>query len=1044
MTVNPPDLARDILAGARSLDEILREGAAGPPASDEAVAWAAETVRRWADTAAGGDSEAFARRLRWDGLDADSVVKTLASGRAAPCVGAEWSDALDLILEVAQSLEVTPPRAGGGAFAPVWRPLAAAVRARLDDSCPPTVIVSGAVDDLEDQLVTSLGRASESLLGRRFVDPAPSAESAPTPSSWARLVGDLRDGAMAEVLHEAPVAARHLSWVVMTWHAAVSELVERLASDADDLAQTFNGGSSLGPAVAFRSGLSDRHHDGRRVVGVRFECGVELAYKPRSLGVEVAFQNLLNDLAGFGLEPAPPRMRILDCGSWGWVEWVTPSGWVDEATARRWARMAGSLLCLAQVLGATDLHMDNLVVGDDGPYLIDLESILQPRPVAVEGEDSHPVPDESVLRSGMIACLKLGPRAGVYDMSALGGVGGHLAAADERVWSDLHSDGMRSIRRDRRALPERNVVVVGGRVRPLAAWPDELVAGFEAAWRALAGHRAELGADRGALAAFRGLEVRTLIRDSGAYAAVLAAMLEADAQADGVLPSILADSLHRGAAARSEPPAMWPLADAERRSLEGLDVPYFTTTTDGAELRVRGADPVAGYFAASGLDEMQGRLETLDEERLETRCRELEFCAAVAAGDDRVGPDGAPLVAAARYILERIRGRLENDETDLEKVGDDPIERLASGFLYEGRWGTALALVALGHVTGDRPWAEAGRRIAAPIAPLLGDRRWAKDAEPVAIGAGNGVGGLVYPAAVAGALSGDSWWLDRSLEAAELIDERAILADDRLDVEGGAAGAILALLAAEAATGESWLLERAVRCGQRLLAAAEPIDGVGLHWVGADGLAHAGFAHGAAGIAAALASLGARVGFEPFIEAAQAGLAWQDSLFDAGRGNWALEVPGSDGGEPRRIFMCAWCHGAAGIALGHRALRRATRERAPDPRFVTAVRTTARAGMARSDHLCCGTMGRVEALTTVAKDLGDVALLRAATARALMILRRGMTTVSFRVDDDRARPGQASNGLFRGEAGIAYGLLRCSGAGGLPSVLSLDPLEAKA
>jgi lantibiotic modifying enzyme len=55
-----------------------------------------------------------------------------------------------------------------------------------------------------------------------------------------------------------------------------------------------------------------------------------------------------------------------------------------------------------------------------------------------------------------------------------------------------------------------------------------------------------------------------------------------------------------------------------------------------------------------------------------------------------------------------------------------------------------------------------------------------------------------------------------------------------------------------------------------------------------------------------------------------------------------------------------------------------------------------------------------------------------------------MTTVSFRVDDDRARPGQPSNGLFRGEAGIAYGLLRCAGAGGLPSVLSLDPLEAKA
>ena len=69
---------------------------------------------------------------------------------------------------------------------------------------------------------------------------------------------------------------------------------------------------------------------------------------------------------------------------------------------------AGALMFLAHLLGARDLHMENLVASRAGPTLVDLELLLQPSPRSTGALTSGTTDEdltrigESVLRTGLL------------------------------------------------------------------------------------------------------------------------------------------------------------------------------------------------------------------------------------------------------------------------------------------------------------------------------------------------------------------------------------------------------------------------------------------------------------------------------------------------------------------------------------------------------------------------------------------------------------------------------------------------------------------
>jgi lantibiotic modifying enzyme len=198
----------------------------------------------------------------------------------------------------------------------------------------------------------------------------------------------------------------------------------------------------------------------------------------------------------------------------------------------------------------------------------------------------------------------------------------------------------------------------------------------------------------------------------------------------------------------------------------------------------------------------------------------------------------------------------------------------------------------------------------------------------------------------------------------------------------------------------------------------------------------AGFAHGASGVALALTRLWRATGDDALLRAADAALVFENRRFDAETGNWPVELRDRDGAVRGRRDMVAWCHGAPGIALARAEIGDALVSATADGRLEAAVATTLAAPVAGPDHLCCGTLGRVDIVHTIGRLLERDELLRAAEARASMVIRMAAGRGSFRLDGG---PETTRPGFFRGLAGIGYVLLRIAEPRPLPSVLAFEP-----
>jgi lantibiotic modifying enzyme len=193
-----------------------------------------------------------------------------------------------------------------------------------------------------------------------------------------------------------------------------------------------------------------------------------------------------------------------------------------------------------------------------------------------------------------------------------------------------------------------------------------------------------------------------------------------------------------------------------------------------------------------------------------------------------------------------------------------------------------------------------------------------------------------------------------------------------------------------------------------------------------------GFSHGAAGISYALLRLYERTHADEFLEAAREGVAYEQSVFDSTSDNWPdLRDHLADGATRR--FSLGWCHGAPGIGLARLGALRLFDGEAVRAAVDAALRRTIGAGARGIDHLCCGTMGRIETLAVGATELHRDELRVLAETTAAAVVHRAHESGGYRL------PGLAAGALypslFTGLSGVGYQLLRLAYPTQIPSVL---------
>jgi type 2 lantibiotic biosynthesis protein LanM len=857
--------------------------------------------------------------------------------------------------------------------------------------------------------------------------------------------------ACRELLRTYPVLARQLSLTLRQWIGFVLEVLGNLLADRETLCSLFHRPDGLGRLAAAGGGAGDRHRDGHAVVLLRFDSGLRLLYKPKPLGADLHFQELLEGMNAWGWEPPLRPLRVLDRGTYGWQEFAAAAACATAAEVERFYTRTGGLLALLYILEATDVHLDNLIAAGEHPMLVDLESLFHAR---AEGLDPSIDPAQralghSVLRPGLLPQRTgAGLAADGNDISALGGAAGQQSATPLPAWESLGTDAVRLVRRRVELPAGENRPRLGDAEVDVRDHAGAFLGGFTAACRLLIARRGELLAPGGPLDRFAGDTVRALLRPTMSYMRLLQESCHPHVLQSALERDRLFDKLWETASAD---PKVDPAIAAEHADLWQGDVPVFTTRPDSRDLWDSRGRRLPDFSDQPALESVRRRLLALDEADIARQSWFIRASLATLAlntegnrlpsyevRDPRTPARRESLLAAAREVGERLESLAVRDARapgvswiGLSILGDYWALLPLGPDLYSGLTGIALFLAHLGAATGEpRFTALAAEALDSARRQLTGGA----SALPI-VGAFSGWGGVIYALVHLAALWDDPSLLTEAEEVAAGPLGDLGEGDSGWDLMMGAAGAVASLLLLHARRPAERTLATAILYGERLLAAAVPQPEGGIAWPppGIHERPLSGFSHGAAGIAWALASLATATGEHRFRDAAVEALRYERALFSPAAGNWRdlrdiVRMPDAPPGA--EYFMTAWCHGAPGIGLG----RLLTRPHLDDPLFAAeieaAIANTLAEGFGLGHCLCHGDLGNLETLLLAGpRQAADVERLSAVILES--IKRDGWLC--------GVPGGVETPGLMVGLAGIGYGLLRLADPERVPSVLALEP-----
>ncbi|MFN7976716.1 MAG: type 2 lanthipeptide synthetase LanM [Vicinamibacterales bacterium] len=731
---------------------------------------------------------------------------------------------------------------------------------------------------------------------------------------------------------------------------------------------------------------------------------------------------------------------------YGWTAFAATATFTSREAVTEYYRTAGALAALAWVVRARDLQMENVVATTAGPVVIDAEMCAPPtRDVDVDELGRARV--ESVLTSGLVTTAHVGPAEAVFDIGGLRGDGVTPTALGRRHWHGVDTAALAVETSRLVTAPTANRVLLEGALQDPRDHQVALLDGFTRAYRFLLAHRDSLAATDGPLRGLRAARSRVLFRPSQHYGSVQYALAAPAYQTSGALRSCALDTLNRVFNLDDARPSLWPVVTAEREALDALDLPRFTVPVDGTAVRADAGPIDVAYFVRPGIDGVMAVVGQLADGDLATQAAQLREALNDGVGarldvplhgppGDAVG-ESAWLVGEAQSLARELTRRADRGDG---RWGWTRFDAMPDGWarhtVYDGTLGTAVFFAALARVTGDRAYAERAAAIARD-ARTLAETAPLGAVSAIGIGGGSGAGSIVYGFALLTALTGDGAALAAARRVAAGLTPEVAAAATTFDVTGGAAGSVLALLALDAIDGDGGWADRARPFGQRLLETAVEtgVDGAG--WPARRGRPIAGFAHGSAGIALALARLTAATGDARYHTAALRACTHERSLFAPTLGNWpvvgALDPVTGSG----HSVMTAWCHGAAGIALSRVAMPGSASTALAADADLALAQTTA-ASLSALDQVCCGNLGRADILLTASRAAGRAALADEARALVRRVADRASRRQAYGLRASGVDYRVADPGFFRGLAGIGYVLLRAAAPDTLPSVLAFE------
>ncbi|MDJ0732606.1 MAG: type 2 lanthipeptide synthetase LanM family protein [Nostocaceae cyanobacterium] len=1026
----------------------------------------AERIQNWCKFLGGEDK--LHKRLQWDRLDIKTVHQLLGTTKIIDnSTLPMWAETLNNLVQAASiSLinikEKSPIYSNNSLpFEDFYLPFILVARQKIYTQLFPIIplelMSKTAYDSLERSLLKQLAnigsktllfefykfRENQSLQNQIFPQ-----DNQSTVLYDAFIQKLLQDGGLT-LFEQYPVLARLIATTVDYWVESTAEFIQRLQTDLSTIQLTFSEHQILGKVRDIETSLSEAHHGGRCVLVLTFTPDIKVVYKPKDLGLDIAFQELLQWCNQQDISLPFKLTKIINHREYGWFEFIEHKSCEDIAAVKHFYKRAGMLLSLLYILGAKNCDNENIIANGEYPILIDADILMHPQ--TTTWDTLQEWFENSVLRTGFLPAWKGNiASANPQDSSVLGGIYSQQINSS-REWKFMNTDEMQLVPKSTIIPPRANLVVLEEKTVSPNDYVEEIVTGFNEIFDLLLKNREYLLGENSPLSAFKYCESRFILRPSITYGLISKHSLSPQYLGNGVDYSIAIDALSRFYLTAEEKPETWVILSTEIKCLQQQDIPYFSLSCDSDALEIGINQPIKYLLKNSSYQRLISQLENLDQKELALQIKLIRgsFYARfthLAKNNTAPKSDFSQFYPLTPEELLQEAINIGNSLVDSAIWHDDSCNWLAlelmfnanrhqlqllNDSLYIGRAGVSLFLSALAKITGKSEFQEISLAALQPLRKSLNKKEISRELLHSGLGA-TGLGGIIYSLVKISQFLEEPALLENAQQVAQLITKKVIDADKVLDTIGGVTGAIVGLLALYQETGEQAILDRAIDCGNHLLSTR--INTFPRAWKTITKTPLTGFSHGAAGNSFALLLLYSATGNASYLEAAKEGTEYERSVFDKSAQNWPdfrfFE-------EKNQIhFLSNWCHGSVGIGLARLGSLPILQTEEIYPDIDIALKTTQENGISSRDrdHLCCGILGRTELFVVAFQKLGNQELLKTARKQAAWVLKRAKQNGEYTFLSPSPN-SILSPSFFQGTAGVGYQFLRLAFPESLPSVL---------
>jgi type 2 lantibiotic biosynthesis protein LanM len=702
------------------------------------------------------------------------------------------------------------------------------------------------------------------------------------------------------------------------------EIESALQRDKGVLTEQLCSGHDIQNVVRMDTSLSDCHRGGRTVAKILLDNGFTLIYKPHNLQKEILFEQIYEEFLNWcGLKKR--KLHIINRGSYGWEEYIEKTGCDSIDEVERYFERTGILLFLCYIMGATDIHGENLLASGEYPMLLDLETFPGCRQQKEVQNAEQMIREEisgSVLCTGLLPVVAWGNQEAGVIVNAL-----HKNSREMTPFrlpmvcrpksSEIHIEYRPVEIKLSGSLP----VFQNKEMNP-ADFEEWICKGFAKAYDCMLEQKQKMTESLERLFSYEG---RYLLRHTQQYSMILNMSLFPEFLKSKEKRELFLHVLDKQNLRPS-------VHDYERCALAYMDIPIFYAK--GRDLLDGNGGKHPEYFTGSPYEAWSKKVKELGWKDKKEQLRFIKLSLALLREQREIQRDvdyteEKEIIISKRDLLRQIADTvcrmavIYGEDEDINWSGLRFFDEKSWSFvphgmyLYDGIGGVAvflaMALKSYPEAEFERIYKMVSKKLFHYTKSLLKDE---EKSESSHTGAFIGEGSVVYTYLLLYKVTQRQIYLDYAKMHSEILFKK-METEKTSDFLSGLSGAVVVLLKLYRETGEERLLKAAVEQGERIWERAER-QKTGYGFPGAmEGKALAGMAHGNSGYILAFSYLLEITGERCYQERIREFLAYENSLYSEKTGNWR-DLRKEDSG---RKDLNAWCHGAAGILLSRMKLK---------------------------------------------------------------------------------------------------------------------------